>query len=1161
MKRGTASRVVIGGNTMLDLPKGLVFGTDVILGGIAGLTSDFNGLVLSNTLMLGKKISHISVITVIVRGQSPLNLPYAIADSLHYVNAFGGTELLPKTYLDTVTLSGGCEQRNLPVGYTQLEYIESSGAQYIDTGVYVATGYKVRVKAYATSIPTTTAFFGCTTTADASNAHKGIYRIIGGTINRCAWGDGSGSVVGSLTGNDSLNTWYDMVCDNGVWTINDELFATCTEVSFTSEYSMWLFARNTGGTVGLPASCRISVCQIWDNNGRMIRNLVPAKNASNVVGMYDLVNGVFYQNAGTGDFVAGPTAVPTPDTPMDIVSNNGVLKYGFNYYSYNVTRQLSVANYPVELDRSISYSNGVLTCGITGSVSSNRGLYPSWDMSFTAGHKYACVVMAKGDTRINLGLASIIPSGSVTGGSSSDGFYTLTSNFVWYAKRWECNTDSSARLNIRVAGTDVGQYASFKDILVIDLTAIFGAGNEPTTSSDIIQRTVKIYTDGTVEQVTDSLGNTATAERLLSVGDYKDTQEVLSGAITHNVGIKVLDGTEDWVFSTAWLNYMYSLEVNDLYAEASSVASNRKSPYCTHFGRSENWLGGSQRANMVQAYQPTTGDAILGLGYGTPSTANLATFKQWLADQYSAGTPVIVVYPLKTATTETVTPQVLEKEPITQTAGSISNLDVTAVSSVHTTPTPQKPLQINCNNGVLKYGNVSKNLFNEVYPNVSNSMKYLSIYLGPGQYTCSYSFPHNDNGTSLIYFLNGQATTGAGNNVNQVDASNPRTVNSSTGYVTIAYRNGSDIGRPGALPADYDCMLAQGQTATPYEPYRLAVYADGTQETIRVGTKNLFDEQWNRNTGVSTQTATWGQVVTASGWSTSGLVPVKAGQQYTVSYNTTVQIYVFYYESDGTMQQSYDTTSATKKTFTVPAGATHIRLQVNKSTEAAIADLEAQLETGATATDYEPYYDGGTATAEMLLKAGTYQDVQSILDGAVTRNIGVKVLDGTENWEYRTNVTWQGTTYARLSARQVISNKAAMTTGANKFLCSHGNGYAVQGYTDSTPLGFSLFIASLNNVIYATFPQNTTAEDVKQWLASQYAAGTPVIVVYPLAESTTESVTGQTLQVQEGNNILEITQASMNDLELEASYDTGVVAIIQEVQDVNLNNNVTVTIE
>lgn len=155
--------------------------------------------------------------------------------------------------------------------------------------------------------------------------------------------------------------------------------------------------------------------------------------------------------------------------------------------------------------------------------------------------------------------------------------------------------------------------------------------------------------------------DTATCEDLLSVGDHTDEQEVVGGNITRKVGVLVCDGTENWQFSTALLNYMYSLPVSDLYAEASSVSSNRESPYCTHFNRSSSWLsGGAARANMVQAYQPTSGDAIIGLGYGSPSAANLATFKAWLATQYANGTPVIIIYPLKADTTETVTAQPMQ---------------------------------------------------------------------------------------------------------------------------------------------------------------------------------------------------------------------------------------------------------------------------------------------------------------------------------------------------------------------------------------------------------------------------------------------------------------------------------------------------------------------
>ena len=38
----------------------------------------------------------------------------------------------------------------------------------------------------------------------------------------------------------------------------------------------------------------------------LILDLIPAKDENDVVCMYDLVNGKFYYNSGTGDFIAGP---------------------------------------------------------------------------------------------------------------------------------------------------------------------------------------------------------------------------------------------------------------------------------------------------------------------------------------------------------------------------------------------------------------------------------------------------------------------------------------------------------------------------------------------------------------------------------------------------------------------------------------------------------------------------------------------------------------------------------------------------------------------------------------------------------------------------------------------------------------------------------------
>ena len=205
-----------------------------------------------------------------------------------------------------------------------------------------------------------------------------------------------------------------------------------------------------------------------------------------------------------------------------------------------------------------------------------------------------------------------------------------------------------------------------------------------------------------------------------------------------------------------------------------------------------------------------------------------------------------------------------------------------------------------------------------------------------------------------------------------------------------------------------------------------------------------------------------------------------------------------------------------------------------------------QVEQGSTATEYAPYYDGGTATTEKLLKVGNYQDEQEILSGVVTRNVGVKVFDGTESFYYINGAF-------RCNLYGLPAN--------NKVICNYFDGNVSPTTTTSQQPDLTIKgHAAANNTMYFKYTAKTTEEQLQQWFADQYAAGTPVIIVYPLATPTTETVTGQALQVTDGDNVLEITQASLSGLELEAQYNTQVQLTVQEVEDANLDNDVTVTI-
>lgn len=165
-----------------------------------------------------------------------------------------------------------------------------------------------------------------------------------------------------------------------------------------------------------------------------------------------------------------------------------------------------------------------------------------------------------------------------------------------------------------------------------------------------------------------------------------------------------------------------------------------------------------------------------------------------------------------------------------------------------------------------------------------------------------------------------------------------------------------------------------------------------------------------------------------------------------------------------------------------------------------------------------------TASVENLFGVGDYKDEQNIVSGAMTRATGIKVLDGTEEW---TTDTFGG--YRRMVLQEVL-NASGDTLSVT---CSH---YASRS-SDARQQPNSIFIAGSGKlVIYVGSSQNfTTVDEFNAWLAGQYAIGTPVVIVYPLAEPTTEQVTGQHLTAKDTATIT-ANSDHISNIELEVEY-------------------------
>lgn len=74
--------------------------------------------------------------------------------------------------------------------------------------------------------------------------------------------------------------------------------------AINKDYSLFLFANNISGTPASFSSLRMTPFQIYDND-ILVGDFVPCINPDGIVGMYDMVEKIFYGNDGTGTFIAG----------------------------------------------------------------------------------------------------------------------------------------------------------------------------------------------------------------------------------------------------------------------------------------------------------------------------------------------------------------------------------------------------------------------------------------------------------------------------------------------------------------------------------------------------------------------------------------------------------------------------------------------------------------------------------------------------------------------------------------------------------------------------------------------------------------------------------------------------------------------------------------
>lgn len=250
----------------------------------------------------------------------------------------------------------------------EIEFLESTGTQWIDTGVM----FTDRARTYRWDI-----------TAQSINTNNYNFRWFGGfyiPLNEDST-DKTNYDAGAYGDNYPQYIFYPAIGttyhQNGV-VINEPLqngekYEPVTAVWEMSDvniqYSFLLFTRrNETGVIAAIAPMRIFLCKIYDD-GTLVRDLIPVRKG-NIGYMYDRVSGRLFGNSGTGEFVLGPDIIDY--TAKDYVQDglvamwDGIENAGWGVHDKNTTTwkdlignlDATAINSPIWGDNHTDTSNG-----------------------------------------------------------------------------------------------------------------------------------------------------------------------------------------------------------------------------------------------------------------------------------------------------------------------------------------------------------------------------------------------------------------------------------------------------------------------------------------------------------------------------------------------------------------------------------------------------------------------------------------------------------------------------------------------------------------------------------------------------------------------------------------------------------------------------------
>ncbi len=218
---------------------------------------------------------------------------------------------------------------NLPNNYIELEYIESTGTQWIDTGFKPNqnTGMDVTFKM--------TDFTDYPPVSNSRNEVRANYfgmAVLSNTQFRFMY---ASQLADLNVGETLLNDFNNYYLNKNLAYINGVLNHTFNSTTYQVNCNLYIFADNINNKIARYGKMQMKRYKLYDN-GNLIRDFIPCyRESDNEVGMYDIINNTFYTNSGTGTFIKGEKKQHFTYNLSQNLNSNPYTREGYTFTGWN----------------------------------------------------------------------------------------------------------------------------------------------------------------------------------------------------------------------------------------------------------------------------------------------------------------------------------------------------------------------------------------------------------------------------------------------------------------------------------------------------------------------------------------------------------------------------------------------------------------------------------------------------------------------------------------------------------------------------------------------------------------------------------------------------------------------------------------------------------